>query len=59
MQLQCNEGRRFTNASLLPTNLLNKADLPTLGRPTTATCSVHGMSMCLSIFETECVYVQC
>ena len=31
---------QLTKASLFPTSLLNKADLPTLGLPTIATCAV-------------------
>lgn len=32
---------RLTRAAFLRVNLLNKADLPTLGRPMIATCQVN------------------
>lgn len=40
-----------TSASLRPTNLLNSADFPTLGLPTSATCSTGVVPWCTQPYK--------
>lgn len=45
----------LTKASRLPTNLLKRADLPTLGRPTIATCKFQIVQAAGDLRSAVCV----